>query len=158
MNVQQLMSTDVKSCTPDHALACAAQLMWDSDCGCVPVVDELGRVTGMITDRDICMASHLNRRPPHELKVGDFMSQHVLACHPQDRLTDATAMMRRAQVRRLPVTDEGGRLVGLLSLTDVAVLANRSHPSPAARSTMDDVGHTLGAVGTPRSEPIPSNA
>src|SRR5580704_12306786 len=121
MNVEKLMSTDVKSCMPDHTLACAARIMWEGDCGCVPVVDTGGRVVGMITDRDICMATYLNSRSPHDLRISDFMSQSVLSCHPHDRVTDATAAMRRAQVRRLPVTDSDGAIVGILSLTDVAI-------------------------------------
>jgi CBS domain-containing protein len=151
MNVEKLMSTDVKSCMPDHNLACAARIMWEGDCGCVPVVDGGGRVVGMITDRDICMATYLNGRLPHELRISDFMSQSVLCCHPRDRITDATAAMRRAQVRRLPVTDSEDVLVGILSLTDVAI--NADHPQPAfgGGSTPDDVGKTLGAVGRPRT-------
>jgi CBS domain-containing protein len=150
MNVEKLMSTDVKTCMADHTLACAARIMWEGDCGCVPVVDAGGRVVGMITDRDICMATYLNGRSPHELLIGDFMSQSVLSCHPRDRVTDATAAMRRAQVRRLPVTDSDDVLVGILSLTDVAIDADRSQNVFGTGSTPDDVGKTLGAVGKPR--------
>ncbi len=151
MNVEKLMSTDVKSCMPDHTLACAAQIMWEADCGCVPVVDAGGRVVGMITDRDICMATYLNRRSPHELRISDFMSQGVLSCHPRDRVTDATAAMRRAQVRRLPVIDSDDILVGILSLTDVAINADRPQHAFGVASTPEDVSKTLGAVGRPRN-------
>jgi CBS domain-containing protein len=155
MNVDKLMSTDVKTCQPNHTLACAAQVMWETDCGVVPVVDAEGHIQGMITDRDICMATYLNGRAPHDLLIADFMSQHVLACHPQDRMTDATAMMRRAQVRRLPVTDTEDRLVGILSLSDIATLGSRFADLFPPDSTMDEVGRTLGAVGMPRTETIP---
>jgi CBS-domain-containing membrane protein len=58
MNIEQLMTRDVESCHPDDSLDRAAQLMWDNDCGCVPVVDEKQRVHGIITDRDICMSAY----------------------------------------------------------------------------------------------------
>jgi CBS domain-containing protein len=157
MNVERVMSNVVRSCTPDHPLACAAQLMWEGDCGCVPIVDDGGHVMGMITDRDICMATYLNARIPQELRVGDFMSRDVLACSPHDTIADATAMMRRAQVRRLPVADAEGRLVGILSLTDVATVAARPGNGHDGGSTMLDVGLTLGAVGRPRGQPVAMN-
>lgn len=157
MNVEKAMSRVVRSCMPDHTLACAAQLMWEGDCGCVPIVDDRGHVMGMITDRDICMATYLNGRIPQELRIADFMSRDVLACSPQDRISDATAMMRRAQVRRLPVVDAEGRLVGILSLTDVATVATRPDRPSDGGSTMLDVGLTLGVVGQPRGQPVALN-
>jgi CBS domain-containing protein len=147
MNVGKLMSTDVKTCAPDHSLACAAQQMWEGDFGCIPVVDSGGHVIGIITDRDICMATCLNGQAPGDLVVRDFMSRQVLTCQPQDRLTDATAAMRQAQVRRLPVTEADGRLVGIISLTDLAKYAAQAGGAPG----IDEVGRTLGAVGTPRN-------
>jgi CBS domain-containing protein len=155
MNVGKLMSTDVRTCAPHHSLSCAAQQMWEGDFGCIPVVDDLQRIVGIITDRDICMAASLNGRAPGDLSVRDFMSHPVITCHPQDRLTDATAAMRQAQVRRLPVVEADGRLAGILSLADVA-----KHYAAAASvaPTSDEVGRTLGAVDQPRSPTIPLGA
>lgn len=154
-SVKNLMSSDVRSCQPDHTLACAAQCMWEADCGCVPVVDAQRRIVGIVTDRDICMAAYLNNRSPHDLKVGDFMSHQVLVCHPQNRVTDVTATMRRAQVRRLPVTDDDDRLVGIVSLADVARMADGAVESTALASAAFEVGRTLGAVGKPRGRGLP---
>jgi predicted transcriptional regulator len=119
------------------------------------VIDDESRVVGVITDRDICMAAYLNNRSPYDLDVGDFMSHQVLVCHPRDRIADVTATMRRAQVRRLPVTDEDGRLVGILSLADIARMADGAAESTGPASAVLDVGRTLGAVGKPRGRGLP---
>jgi predicted transcriptional regulator len=146
MKVETVMSRSVRSCMPDHTLACAAQLMWEGDCGCVPIVDGGGYVKGMITDRDICMATYLNGRTPQDLRVGDFMSRYVLACGPHDRIADATATMRRAQVRsslwRTPRADSSGSFRSRTS-------RRACQPdSSVDGSTMLDVGRTLGARRT----------
>jgi CBS domain-containing protein len=154
MNVGKLMTTDVTTCGPEHTLGCAAQKMWRGDFGCIPVVDSTGRVVGIVTDRDICMATSLNGQPPGDLFVRDFMSRQVLTCHPQDRLTDALSAMRQAQVRRLPVTEADGVLVGILSLADVAKYAVEASGPPG----MDEIGRTLGALDQPRSPTIPLGA
>jgi CBS domain-containing protein len=155
MNVEELMSKEVRFCMPDHSLACAAQVMWESDCGCVPVVDPAGRVSGIITDRDVCMASYLNARAPQDLKVRDFMSHGVLACRAEDEVADAASMMRRAQVRRLPVTDADGRLMGILSLNDIAASAHEAEEDGPPELTTDEVGRTLCAVSQHRSPGMP---
>jgi CBS domain-containing protein len=146
MRVEELMCKAVKSCSPEHSLSDAARIMWENDCGCVPVVDPSDRVVGMITDRDIAMATYLNGAAPIDLRVRDVMSRQVLACRPTDRVSDADEIMRRAQVRRLPVTDTLGRIVGILSLRDVAVEAEKKQKTRAPDVTLDEVALTLSAV------------
>ncbi len=150
MMVSELMQKRVMTCLPDHELALAAQIMWENDCGCVPVVDEANLVVGMVTDRDICMAAYLNGRSPQEMEVREAMSMQVLSCRPEDWIADAESIMRREQVRRLPVTDRAGRLVGLLSLNDIAMEAERERESRMKKVTLEEVGLTLSAVSHPR--------
>ena len=121
MKVRELMSSPAYSCRPTDSLARAAQLLWDHDCGMLPVLDQAGRVTSAITDRDICMAALSRGRTLGDLRVVDSMSRKVVTCKPDDDLADAVHRMMESQVRRLPVVDADGKPRGVLSLNDLAV-------------------------------------
>ena len=132
MNVSQLMKSDVEICGPDDNLATAACRMWDADLGCLPVVDQDGQVIGMITDRDICMAALTRGQPLRDIPVAVAMSNEVLSCSPDATLIEAEEVMRSGQVRRLPVIDSDACLVGIVSLNDLAHLAEREIDASAA--------------------------
>jgi CBS domain-containing protein len=119
MLVESLMTRDVESARPESTLADAAGVMWRRDCGVVPVVDEDGGVVGVITDRDICMALSTRGRPAAEVRVSEVMARGVQTCTPVDDVREALEAMGRRQVRRLPVVDSRGHLVGLLSINDI---------------------------------------
>ena len=120
MQVAELMNRDVSTCQRDHTLDCTVRIMSEQDCGIVPVVDELSRVIGVITDRDVCIAAYTQGRPIQEIPAWSIMSRHVHTCRADDPIERAEQIMREYRVRRLPVTDGGGRLLGLLSLSDIA--------------------------------------
>jgi CBS domain-containing protein len=122
LRVRDRMRRDVATCTPRDALDVPARIMWERDCGCVPVVadDGSGVVVGMITDRDVCMAAHLKGARLADLRVASAMSSRVHACRPDDTVAEAEALMRSNQIRRLPVVDAEFRLCGILSLADLA--------------------------------------
>jgi CBS domain-containing protein len=124
MIVESLMTRNPASIRPERALSLAAQLMWDRDCGALPVVDESGKVIGMITDRDICMATWSQGRAPSAIFVAEVMSPDVVCCGPGDTISRAESIMRANQLRRLPVADPQGQLVGILSLADIARAAH----------------------------------
>jgi len=145
MRVEKLMTRDVKSCRSDESLGHAAHLMWQHDCGFVPIVSESGAVIGIITDRDICMAAYFSGRPIAEISIGQSMSRDVSSVRPEDSVEVAEEIMKRDQIRRLPVTDSAGRLVGVLSLNDIAREAVRQ-PSKNADLALTEVASTLGAV------------
>jgi len=90
--------------------------MWDHDCGCVPVVDEFNTIQGMITDRDVCMAALMQGRSLSEIPIGSAMSRAIDGCSPSDDVEKATELMRVRRVRRVPVLDAEGRVLGVLSL------------------------------------------
>lgn len=120
MKVRDLQTSDVRAVNPDTNLAVAAQIMWDCDCGAVPVVEENRSLIGMITDRDICIAAATRSTVPSDIKVRDVMStEQVYSCRPDDDVRTALRTMATYRVRRLPVTDAGARLVGIISLNDV---------------------------------------
>jgi len=122
-------------------------LMWEHDCGCVPVVDSGGHVIGMLTDRDVCMGAYTQGRPLAAIPVITAMSPDVFSCRPEDTVASAERLMWAKQVRRLPVTDDAGRLMGLITLNDIArhaVLAGDAEPSDPLSA--EGVAHTLVGV------------
>jgi CBS domain-containing protein len=127
MLVQQIMSQPVVFCYRTDSLDLAAQRMWEADCGALPIVDDSGRVVAMLTDRDICIAAYTQGKRLSEISVTSAMSRELAACAPDSTLEYAELLMRNYQIRRLPVLDEDNKLVGILSLNDLARAAARQH-------------------------------
>jgi CBS domain-containing protein len=154
MQVKQIMTRDVKSVHPGDDLDGAARILWENDCGCVPVIDDASRVLGMLTDRDICMAAYFQGRPLREIEVRTAMSKSVYSAKPEDALVSAEGMMQARQVRRLPVVDAAGMLAGLLSLNDLARAAARERQGRGRKEMSDaEVSATLASVSEPRKVP-----
>jgi CBS domain-containing protein len=119
MKAEQWMSRTVQTCRPGTSLNDAARLMWEHDCGILPVLEAGGRVVGAITDRDLCMCAYFSGKSLAELRVAEAMSNAVFTCRPEDTLEQVIRVMADHQVRRLPVIDARGKLVGLLSMNDL---------------------------------------
>ena len=118
--ISHLMSTEVHACGPEDSLETAARIMWEHDCGAVPVVDSGRHVLAMITDRDVCMAAYTQGRPLSAIPVSVAMSRSVHDCKPYECAGDVERRFWMYQVRRMPVTDDARRLVGVISLGDLA--------------------------------------
>ena len=148
MRVGELMTVEVKACGPGDSLNRAAQIMWENDCGCVPVADDAERVVGMLTDRDVCMAAYTQGRLLAEIPVSAAMSKTVVACRQDDTIAIAEQRMQAHQVRRLAVVDGNGRIAGILSLSDIARSARDERPSGKKRRevSLREVGETLGTI------------
>jgi CBS domain-containing protein len=146
MKIAELMRRNVTTCALTDSLDHAASLMWSADIGSLPVVDTAGHPIGMITDRDICMRAHFSGRPLREEQVADAMSQCLVAIGADQSVQQAEEVMRDHQIRRLPVVENGGALVGVVSLTDLA----RSACENPVRSELIDVARTVQALGAPR--------
>jgi CBS domain-containing protein len=130
MTVRDLQTSNVKTVSPDTDLAVVARLMWEGDCGAVPVVTDDRKVIGMITDRDICIASATRAKPPAEIRAGEVITNHgVHAVKPDDDVRVAMRTMRKHKVRRLPVVDRDQRLAGIVSINDLAINASSSLPN-----------------------------
>jgi CBS domain-containing protein len=125
MQVKELMTATPMSCDVDTTANDAARVMWECDCGVVPVVNREGRTVGVVTDRDICMAAYFQGRPLIEIPIADVMSRDLCAIQADADLADAERLMQQRQIRRLPVVADGGSLVGILSLSDVAQAVGR---------------------------------
>ena len=123
MQVQEIMSKDVCFCSPQTNAAAAAEMMWRRNCGTLPIVEDGGRVVGIVTDRDLCIALGTSNRRPAEVPVGEIMNRDLVVCNPGDDVRAALKTMAQRQLRRLPVVDETGALKGVLSLSDIALRA-----------------------------------
>jgi CBS domain-containing protein len=147
------MSYSVKSCQPGENLASLAHLMWDGDCGAIPVVDAERHPVGIITDRDAFIALATRFRAPGDITVQEVMTAEPVTCHPDDDVRLALKTMAEHQVRRLPVVDGTGALAGMLSLSD---LAARSTARPSAIDA--EIAQTLQAISRSHHEPAVSVA
>jgi CBS domain-containing protein len=129
MKIEELMTRSPVSCRPHETLRAVEQKMEGCNCGCLPVTagDGSRRLVGIITDGDIRMAARVQRRSLEALPVEDAMEKDVFACNPGDDLAEALAIMQEARVRRLPVVDESERLLGVISLADLAREAEGEH-------------------------------
>jgi len=126
MRVRDIMTENVQACHPDTDLAAVAKLMWDHDCGFVPVVDSTGALAGVVTDRDVCMATATRGLAPGRISANQAMGSPVRACMANDTLSSALGVMKEFKVRRLPVIDSHGALVGVLALNDLVLAAERT--------------------------------
>jgi CBS domain-containing protein len=151
MNVEELMTQDVKTCAPEDSLRRVAELLWENDIGVLPVVDAEESVVGMITDRDVCMAAYFKGRPLAEIRVDEAMARHVYSCLSTSQIEDAERMMLGYQVRRLPVMDASSRLVGVLSLSDLALRCEGELGKREPEVAPDELTRTLAGVSRPRS-------
>jgi CBS domain-containing protein len=154
MKAEQLMTKEPRVCSKRGALEDAAQIMWETDCGMVPVIertDGVDRLVGVLTDRDICMAAYTTGRSLKELPIGRAMSTDLRTCAPDASIEDAEKTMREAQIRRLPVIDGAGAILGILSLADIAREAQREHGRKRPDVTESEVGATLGAIAQPHA-------
>jgi CBS domain-containing protein len=146
MNVNQLMQRRVETVLSNHGLDQAAARMRDRDCGCVVVIDQAGSPVGVLTDRDICLAALRSGRPIAEMRARDAMSDRLFTCRGEDTVAEAERAMALHQVRRLPVVDAHGRLIGVLALDDVAREACREQDLLAPPVSCAAVGRTLGEI------------
>jgi CBS domain-containing protein len=147
--VKKLMSTTAVACSPGDPLSRAAQIMWDTDCGAVPVVGPDGRLVGIVTDRDVCMAAYTRGEPLAAISVESTMARDVCTASPDDTLGHVARLMGERQVHRIPVT-EGGRLVGIVALADLArhVRSGEGNNLPGCVI----LAHTIGRISAGRAE------
>lgn len=152
MRVRDLMTTSVASVPNNQPLSAAARLMWDCDCGAIPVVeDSSDRVVGIITDRDICMSTWSRDSAPSAILISDAMSKNLFHCAPDDSISSAENLMRTKQIRRVPVLDSNRRLMGILSLADIVTQGQRAGVRPASSELAPtEIAATLANICQPR--------
>lgn len=147
MKLRELMIKEVVSCTPDTNLEAAGQMMWDHECGAIPVLDDGGHPVGIVTDRDIAMSAVLNHKPLWDIRAGEVIGNRELhTCHLDDDVQIALSTMQAHKVRRVPVIDGDGRLQGMVSIDDVISRSGRASGKTRPAASLDETMTTLKAV------------
>ena len=146
MKVKDVMTAGAKTCMPETSLAEAASLMWENDCGALPVVSVDDKVVGMVTDRDICFGVTTKNRSPFEIAVAEVITGQVFACDPEEDIHEALKTMRRERVRRLPAVGADGTLRGIVSMNDVVIRAQENTDGEALELSYGDVVQTYKAI------------
>jgi CBS domain-containing protein len=149
MKVADVMMRTPASCTAETNLAAAVEILWTRNCGMLPIVNHDGTVTGVVTDRDICIALGTRNRHAAEITVQEIQPEKLFACKADDDIHTALAIIAGAKVRRLPVLDETGKLQGILSLDDVALHATAAFGGRVPELSSSDVIECMQRVYSP---------
>jgi CBS domain-containing protein len=153
MRVGDIMTKAVAYCSPQTNLAEAVEILWNHNCGALPIVDSGEQVVGVITDRDICIALGTRNRFPGDVRVVDVASDKIFLCRPEDDVHKALATMTQAGVRRLPVVDAAGKLQGILSMDDVILHSEVTGIRRDSEISLKDIVNTLRSIYTSRVQP-----
>lgn len=145
MKVKDVMTPDAQAIWLTESLVDAAQMMWDNDCGILPVIKDGRKVIGLVTDRDICMAVAMRDTHPSSISVEEVMTGKVYSVKAEDDIKQALQVMQEHKVRRLPVVNTEGELDGILSLNDVVLNAKASE-GPNGRIRYSDIVKTYQAI------------
>jgi CBS domain-containing protein len=146
MRVKEIMMCTPYTCRKETNLGEAAELMWKGSCGFLPIVGADGKVCGVITDRDICMALATRNKLAGDVTVGEVSQGRLYACSPEDEIHVALLTMRDGKVRRLPVIDSDGKAVGVLSMDDVLLHAEPSGSGKVVELSTDEVVRCYRAI------------
>ncbi len=135
MQVRDIMTENPVGCAPETSLEDVARMMASQDCGEIPVLDELDRPIGVVTDRDITCRAVAQGKDPASTAARDVMTRPVITTTPDASLENALLQMEENQVRRMPVVDADGRCCGMIAQADIA----RSAPEHETASLLRDV-------------------
>jgi CBS domain-containing protein len=133
MKIADIMSSDVQLASPDETIQAVAKKMAHADIGFLPV-GENDKLVGMITDRDIALRAVALGKDPKKTKVRDVMTERVLYCSDSEAVEDAAENMAELGIRRLPIVDDSKRLVGVVSIGDIALRHKASVAGDALES------------------------
>lgn len=145
MRVRDIMTPDPASCTPESTAREAAILMKDNDCGSIPVVESIGsnRLVGTVTDRDLAVRGLAAGNGP-ETPIRELMTEQPVTCGLDDEVEIVREVMVARQVRRVPVVDEDGALVGIVAQADIA--------REEGAASDQEVGRIVEAISEPRAD------
>ena len=126
MKVKKAMTRNIGTCKANESLAHAVGIMWQKDCGVVPIVNEENAAIGIITDRDVSVAVAARNRTASEIMIGDVINGKPISCSQEDSVKSALKKMRKHKVKRLPVLEKNGTLVGVITIADLLRLKKKS--------------------------------
>lgn len=146
MKVKDVMTPKAHAIWLTESLVDAAKMMWDNDCGILPVIKDGRKVVGLITDRDICMAVGFSDVNPSSVSIEEVMTGEVYAVKADEDINAALRTMQERKVRRLPVLDENGELEGIVSLNDIVLKARKPEGKGADFIPYADVVKTYQSI------------
>jgi CBS domain-containing protein len=146
MKVKEVMMGTPYTCHKDTNLGEATELMWNGNCGFLPILGDDGKVCGVVTDRDICIALGTRNKLAGEVPVGEVIGSKLHACSPEDEIHVALLTMRDGKVRRLPVIDKEGKAVGVLSMDDILLHAEPAGSGKVVELSTDEVVRTYRGI------------
>ena len=149
MKVQDAMMGTPIHCSPETNLGSAIELLWERNCGILPIVDAKKKVIGIVTDRDLCVALGTRNRLPGEITVGEVANGKVYSCRGQDDIHTALQTMANRRVRRLPVVNQEGVLEGILSMDNIVLHTESSGWGHRAELSNEEVVETLRQIYGP---------
>lgn len=123
MKCSDIMTKYVKMCRDDCTIKDATEIMSELNCGAVPVIDSNNRITGIVTDRDIALYTVLNNKNPERSLLSEFMTRPVVTCHALEDIDFAIKKMKEYKIRRIPIVDDDDKVLGMISLGDIAVIS-----------------------------------
>jgi CBS domain-containing protein len=143
---QDVMTQEPVCCLPDDLVERAAQVMRFENVGAVPVIDSYDnyRLIGIVTDRDLALRVVGDKRDARETKIGDVMTVDLLTCHPSDSLQVALDIMSQHQIRRIPIVNESGQIVGIIAQADIATRTEDS----------EQTGEIVEQISQPNPDPV----
>lgn len=151
LKVKDVMTNSPSTCQRHDTAESAARIMWEHDCGVVPVVGDDGHLAGVVTDRDLCMAAYLQGARLADISIESVMSHDPAACRPEDELVWAEHLMAKRQVHRLPVVDDQSKVLGVLSMSDVATAARKSADGHRKGDIGEELLKTVAEISKPRT-------
>jgi CBS domain-containing protein len=146
MKVKEVMMGTPYYCRPETNLGVATELMWNANCGFLPVEASDGKVIGVVTDRDICIALGTRNRLAGDVLVSEVMSGKLCSCAPDDEIHVALQTMKDGRVRRLPVVAKDGSLVGVISMDDILLRTEPMSLGKEPELSSDEVVRTYRAI------------
>lgn len=146
LRCRDIMTRNVTTCQRDTPVALVARIMRDEDIGAVPVIGGDGRLEGIITDRDIIVSGLNSNKNDAELLAEDCMSTDLFTANQNDRIVEIINEMGDHKVRRVPVVDSRDRLVGIVSMADIAIETNKDMELAAALKNVSQPPSWLGRL------------
>ncbi len=150
MRARDIMTRDPQCLRREDTARRAAEVMRDSDCGIIPVIDEGRRVIGVITDRDLAIRAIAAGKGP-DTRLNELMTPNARCCAADDDLRDVERKMAELQVRRIPIVDAGGRCLGIISQADIARAAGRGDDTVSEQ----EIALVLEQISEPAHPPRP---
>ena len=150
MYVKSVMVRTPAFCRPETNLGVVAEILWNRNCGILPIVDAQERVVGVVTDRDLAIALGTRNRLPGDITAREVTKGDVYSCKPDDDISAALNTMAEKRVRRLLVVNNEGKLEGILSMDDIVLHAAAKSAGKPSDVSLEDVVKTLKCVCAPQ--------